>query len=668
MKKLTLTSILWIALSSVTVHAALSYLDWNGTDPGAGTQPIAGSLWGTQPAPLNDDMWSYSADGTGTTNTWVNGDIAVFSAGTDATNAFEVYVDGSYPPSVGGFVFEEGEVKISATYGSITMTNEFECPVICYTNGIINSDLSDAAGSGTCGIRKTGPGTLTLGGPASGYGGTNTVVEGILAVASQYALGSGLVPTVVSNGAAVQINIGNNVSEPLILNGFGVTNGGALYGMNGLGGQNGFVGGAVLESNSRINYYGTTGNWWSLQTANITTNGVDNYDLYLGGSGNFIRLNRDALIQIGDGALYKDGTVYIRIEAPCYAKEFHWNGGSCQARVAGNWLRHGTPAGYVIATNYVGAGAALWDQSWGTANWTAPWVLAAGASPVFKSVAGVTINFGAEVSGQGGLTKNNDAGAISLNVANTYTGNTVIRGGTLSVGASGSISNSAVIDVQTGATFNVSAVTGGFVLQAAQTLKGNGSVTGNLTANGTLSPGASVGTLTFNNDLTINGNLAIEVDKTNSPTADFITVVGTATNAGTGTLTVSNIGDTPLAINDSFQIFANPLPNGSALTVTGGGATWTNKLAIDGTIAVLAVSAQQVPATNLPITAGGANTFNLQGYGGASLSYNVFAYTNITAPMSSWWQIGTANANGSGVIQFTDTQATNSRRFYRFGQ
>jgi hypothetical protein len=54
--------------------------------------------------------------------------------------------------------------------------------------------------------------------------------------------------------------------------------------------------------------------------------------------------------------------------------------------------------------------------------------------------------------------------------------------------------------------------------------------------------------------------------------------------------------------------------------------------------------------------------------GGPSLNYNVYASTNVATPMTNWWLLGSTTANGSGVIQFTDTQATNSQRFYRFGQ
>jgi len=75
-----------------------------------------------------------------------------------------------------------------------------------------------------------------------------------------------------------------------------------------------------------------------------------------------------------------------------------------------------------------------------------------------------------------------------------------------------------------------------------------------------------------------------------------------------------------------------------------------------------------VPATNLIIRAVSPTSFSLGGQGGASSAYSVYASTNVTLPMTSWWKIGTTNSNVSGAIQFFDPQATNAQRFYRFGQ
>jgi hypothetical protein len=54
---------------------------------------------------------------------------------------------------------------------------------------------------------------------------------------------------------------------------------------------------------------------------------------------------------------------------------------------------------------------------------------------------------------------------------------------------------------------------------------------------------------------------------------------------------VANLGPA-LAVGDKFTLFSQPVMNGTALTVTGAGATWTNNLALDGSIAVRSLVGQ----------------------------------------------------------------------------
>jgi len=88
------------------------------------------------------------------------------------------------------------------------------------------------------------------------------------------------------------------------------------------------------------------------------------------------------------------------------------------------------------------------------------------------------------------------SGTWTLNNVSSYTGPTQITNGVLQLGASGSISGTPTIQLSTGAVLNVAAVSGGFAIGSSQTLAGVGSVSGNVTVNGTLSPGP-LGTLNF---------------------------------------------------------------------------------------------------------------------------------------------------------------------------
>jgi len=181
------------------------------------------------------------------------------------------------------------------------------------------------------------------------------------------------------------------------------------------------------------------------------------------------------------------------------------------------------------------------------------------------------------------------AGTWTLSGLNVYYGATTITAGTLALAATGSINSTPSIDVQSGATFNVAAVSGGFVLGASQTLKGDGTVIGKVTANGTVAPGESVGTLTFANNLVLAGTTVMEIDRLNAPYADLI--VANAVAYG-GTLVVNNISD-PLQAGDTFTLFSASARSGSfsgfSLPPLDTGLAWdTSKLGVDGTIKVTA--------------------------------------------------------------------------------
>lgn len=96
----------------------------------------------------------------------------------------------------------------------------------------------------------------------------------------------------------------------------------------------------------------------------------------------------------------------------------------------------------------------------------------------------------------------NGTGELTLTGANTYTGSTIVNAGTLVLGTGGSLA-SALIDVKAGATFDTSAVMGGFQLGANQTLTGAGLFVGNL----------QIGDdATFSGSGVIEGNLSFSAD------------------------------------------------------------------------------------------------------------------------------------------------------------
>ncbi|MDW7979259.1 MAG: autotransporter-associated beta strand repeat-containing protein, partial [Verrucomicrobiales bacterium] len=175
------------------------------------------------------------------------------------------------------------------------------------------------------------------------------------------------------------------------------------------------------------------------------------------------------------------------------------------------------------------------------ADWTStvPMILAGGAFDC-ANLDGTprNITLSGVLSGSGALRKFG-AGTLTLDAANTYTGDTIIYQGTLALGPSGSIATSPQIIVGPGTTFDVSAVSGGFVHSPGRRLGGFGTVVGDVTvASGAiLDPGSNVvaGTLTFTGSLTETGGAINHFDLSTDPSGaanDFVIVQGDLNASG----------------------------------------------------------------------------------------------------------------------------------------
>ena len=142
---------------------------------------------------------------------------------------------------------------------------------------------------------------------------------------------------------------------------------------------------------------------------------------------------------------------------------------------------------------------------------------------------GKEIGINQALTGSGsGSVKFDGSGRTTLRQNNTYTGDTLVRGGTLMVDTGGSIANSSAT-VSSGATLKVNGVAGAVVLNGI--LSGTGTV-GALTMNAgsSLNPGDTIGKLTassasFAADSTYNFGIA-SVTGAAGAAADLLSVTG----------------------------------------------------------------------------------------------------------------------------------------------
>ena len=296
-------------------------------------------------------------------------------------------------------------------------------------------------------------------------------------------------------------------------------------------------------------------------------------------------------------------------------------------------LTFGTPT-----TIAAPAGTLALGGAWNTAGRTVTFDTAASASVVVNGALG----------GAGAVVKTN-AGTLVLNGANYFSGALTIGGGTLAFGAAGSASYSSSIEVRPEATLNATLPAAGLTIPAAQILKGNGTVSGNVLVNGTLLPGPALGTLTFSNDLTLAGTTLLGVNKTGATlTNNAIAVAGTLTFGGA--LVVTNSG-AALTVGDAFKLFAAAPAAGSFATYSlpslDPGLYWDlSQLAATGTIAVAPLpSPLLVPAVQAD------NSLGVQIPTALGLNY-VLQSAPALAPPVTWSDVST-NAGTGQVLTLT---------------
>jgi fibronectin-binding autotransporter adhesin len=214
-------------------------------------------------------------------------------------------------------------------------------------------------------------------------------------------------------------------------------------------------------------------------------------------------------------------------------REFHFNGGMLQA---GNGNLGATPFINSLSDAYVGAGGATID------------------SQGYAIIIDQPLEHDPAVSGaDGGLTKLG-TGVMYLDDTNTYTGNTVVSNGLLA---------------------------GIGIIGSPVVVKAGGNIGGGVATN--------EGTLTVNNNLTIQGGAFLRISKTGGVLANDSIACNTVNYGGTLTISNATADATPLAVGDTFTLFNATTQNANFANIVNANGNGTTYSFANGVLTVLSV-------------------------------------------------------------------------------
>jgi autotransporter-associated beta strand protein len=443
----------------------------------------------------------------------------------------------------GASVFNNGTVQVGAydgngSLGNGSISNNVSI-VFTRTNGLTVANAISGNGS----LTQNGIGILTLSGGNS-FTGAVAVVQGTVRVDNNSALGDTNGITTVSSGATLDLgtislaaNGLNLTNEIIVVSGAGVGGNGAVINSSAVTQQNAvhfltLAGDTTIGGPGDYTVANNPGRWDIRNTggpASLSTGGQP-FNLTKVGRNQFTIVNADvdanlANITIQAGSFGLQGTTPLGNPANTLT-------------VYSNALLHLNAVTLASKVLVLQDGASV-DNTGGTLS-TFGGPVTLNGSNSFNVTAG-TLAFTSSFGGSGRLYKLG-ATTLSLAAANSFTGDTFIRAGTLALTASGTLP-SPNITLSGGANLDVSTLNNGgtLMLASGQTLTGGGTNTGNLTAasGSVLIPGDSAG-----NALSVTGNLELDG---NSNLVNIATGLGDDRVSISGSLTLNGLSTVYIA-------------------------------------------------------------------------------------------------------------------------
>ncbi|EBV3434214.1 AIDA autotransporter-like protein ShdA, partial [Salmonella enterica subsp. enterica serovar Ouagadougou] len=492
----------------------------------------------------------------------------------------------------------------------------------------------DNAISGSGQVVKSGDKTLTLSGNNTYTGGT-TISEGTLVASNVEALGTGD----VTDNATLEMNTGGDFDNAISGSGQVVKSGDETLTLSG---ANSYTGGTIISGGTlvatNVDALGT-GDVTDNATLELNTGGT--FDNAIGGSGKVEKSGDDALTLSGrntytGGTTINDGTL-VATSVEALGSGDVTNDAVLALNTGGDFANNIGGTGSVVKSGdetltLSGSNTYTGGTLISSGTLVANDVNALGTGDVTDN-ATLMLNTGGDfinnIGGTGRVEKSGDD-TLTLSGSNTYTGGTLISGGTLVASnvealGSGDVTNNAVLELNTGGTFDNAISGSGQVVKSGDetlTLSGANSYTGGTTINDGTLIATSVDAL-GSGDVTDNATLALNTG-------------GTFDNTISGSGKVEKSGDDALTLSGANSYTGGTLISGGTLIASNVEALGTGDVTNNATLELntggdfdnaISGSGQVVKSGDKTLTLSGSNTYT----GGTLISGGTLVASNVEA-------------------------------------
>jgi fibronectin-binding autotransporter adhesin len=571
----------------------------------------------------------------------------------------------------------------ATTVGSLAGSGTVGLDTGTLTTGT-NSSVFDGIITGPGGLTKSGSGILTLGGNST-YSGNTAIQGGGITMTSSTALGSSAGAVSLSSGSALTLLNGISVSEKaLSLAGSGISGNGALVSSSG---DNSWSGNVTLAAASTITsasgslaISGATNLGGSVLTVNgsagTTFSGVIS-GVAAGGSSALAKSGVGTLSLSGANTYsgvttVSDGILQIENSAALGAT----GSGNGTVVSSGATLLFQSAAGRVIGNEFLtlngsgfGSAGALRSQS-GDNEWDGPVTLAGDSTLQVDTGSILTLSGSMSESGGARSLIKTGGGLLVLSGVASNTGPFLIQAGTFHIGASERLGDTSVVNVSSGAVFDLDIND-----ETIGSLVGSGTVTlgSDVEAGGgDLTTGGDNSSATFSGVISGLGSI-VKIGTGTQTLSGSSSYTGITTIAG-GTLSVSTLanGGTNSGIGASAGDAANLVLNGGTLRYTGAVQSTNRDFTIDTeggafdasgsgalTLTGSATLAGTDTARTVTLTGNNAGNNTLSG----SLGDNGAGNTSLVKSGSGTWLLGGANSyTGSTSVTGGTLRLSSSNR------